>query len=148
MEKRRGVAAFAIAVLGTVLVALPIVAPLVLAFGSLVATGEFRLDYLMPAELFFLVVGGGVPLFAVAVWAKRLRLPIGIFLGTAIASFFGCVFAAQVTGLANGPTRPGGWEEAVVMAMLALYAAAVLTLCVAGALLCGGLRAPRSKAAV
>ena len=45
-----------LAVAGTILAGLPIAAPIIFAILSLVMDGRFRFDYLMPAELFFLVI--------------------------------------------------------------------------------------------
>ncbi len=61
-----------LAVTGTVLVWLPIVAPLVFAVVALATRGRFLLDYLMPAELFPVAFVGGA-LLVWAAWRARLR---------------------------------------------------------------------------
>ncbi len=47
-----------LAIAGTVLVGLPILAPVLFSIVALAAEGRFHLDYLMPAELFPAVLLG------------------------------------------------------------------------------------------
>jgi hypothetical protein len=79
----KGVLTKILAVIGTVLVWIPILAPILLTIAELIRTGMFRLDYLMPAELFPLaLVGGGLLLWA-ALRRRRFRGMIGAGLGGA-----------------------------------------------------------------
>ena len=78
-----------LAIVGTVLVGLLILVPILLGIVSLFQDGRFRLDYLMPAELFPLVlVGGGLLLWA-ALRQRRFRGLIGWGLGSAVILLVG-----------------------------------------------------------
>lgn len=124
-----------LAIIGTIMVWLPILAPFFFGLLSLIGEGLFRFDYLMPAEFFPLVlVGGGVLVWA-ALRARSRRRLIGWGLGIAFLSLVGAQLLAVVTGLASGETEVGGWQWALVLALLALYALAVATVGVAGVLL-------------
>ncbi len=92
----------ALAVAGTTLVWIPILAPIVLSVVFRVARGWFRFDYLMPAELFpSALVGGGLLLWA-AVRAQSNRRLIGWSLAAAVCMLVGGQALAVVTGLASG----------------------------------------------
>lgn len=135
-----------LAVVGMVLVWLPILAPLFFGLISLGVDGVFRLDYLMPAELFLLVLAGGAALIWAAYRAQtRLALISWSFI-TGVASLVGSQLLAVVTGLASGETAVGGWEWALVVLLLAAYILAVVVTGVGGALLLHDLfRPPRLK---
>lgn len=124
-----------LAVAGTILAWLPILAPILFSAVLLVRAHIFRVDYLMPAELFFLVIiGGGLLLWA----AVRSRLNWKLFgwtLGIAAALFFGMQALAVVTGLADGSTPMGGWQWMLVLGALALYIVTVVVIAVGGVLL-------------
>jgi hypothetical protein len=59
MEKKGGVTII-LAILGTVLVWFPILAPVLLSVAAIIKERPFRFDYLMPAELFPAALVGGV----------------------------------------------------------------------------------------
>jgi hypothetical protein len=124
-----------LAISGTVLVWMPLLAPLLLGLLSWIFDGVFRFDYLMPAELFALIlVGGGLLLWA----ARRTGTYFGFFawgLGVAILALISSQVTAVVTGLASGETAIGGWQWALVLGLFALYVAAVAAIGVGGLLL-------------
>lgn len=120
---------------GTVLVWLPIVAPLALAVGAYVSLGRFLLDYLMPAELFPVVLIGGGALLWASLRAKRYGAWIGRSLAIAVGLLFSSQALAVLTGLASGETAMGGWQWVLVLTMLVGYILAVVSTGVAGALL-------------
>lgn len=121
-----------IVVIGTVLVWLPLLLPLFFGLASLVVTGKFRLDYLMPMELFLLVLVGGL-LLVWAAWNERAHLTlVGWSLGTAVVMLFGSQGTAVITGLASGATPVGGWQWLLVMTMLVIYILAVAGLGLGG----------------
>jgi hypothetical protein len=124
-----------LAVVGTVLVWLPLLAPLFFSFMLWSRARMWRLDYLMPAELFFLVLAGAVALIAAAILARsRLKLIAGAF-AAAVALLVGAQALAVITGLASGETEIGGWQWGLVVAGLAGYIASVIVMGVGGALL-------------
>lgn len=136
-----------LAVAGTILAWLPILAPILFSAVLLVRAHIFRVDYLMPAELFFLVIiGGGLLLWA----AVRSRLNWKLFgwtLGIAAALFFGMQALAVVTGLADGSTPMGGWQWMLVLGALALYIVTVVVIAVGGVLLLRAIFKPGQRAA-
>ncbi len=124
-----------LAIVGTVLVGLPILAPILLGIVSLFKDGRFRLDYLMPAEFFPLVlVGGGLLLWA-ALRRRRFRGLIGWGLVGAVVLLVGIQALAVLTGLASGETQPGGWQWVLVLGALIAYILAVILTGVGGVLL-------------
>ena len=138
-----------LAIAGTALVWFPILAPLFFSVVGFIEMREFLFDYLMPAELFPLVlVGGGLLLWA-AFRARSRRGLIGWSLaGTVGLPVIGSVIAS-VTGLASGETEPTGWQWALVLAALAGYCLAVIAVGVGGVLLLRDLfrRPPAGSAA-
>lgn len=134
MEERRDFARV-LAIMGTILAWLPIVAPLVLGVLALPRSGRFLLDYLMPAELGLVALAGGWLLLWAAVRARACRALIATALGVGIAALIGTQQVAVVTGLATGEIEPAGWPWTLVVALLALYTLAVIALGVGGILL-------------
>ena len=140
MEKRDALSKI-LAFAGTVLVWLPILAPVVFAVIRLVQAGRFLFDYLMPAEVFPVVLLGGC-LLAWAAWrARSHRKLIGWSLGLTVGLLLGAIGLAVVTGLASGAAEPVGWPWALVIAALAGFWGALVTLAVGGILLLRGLLA-------
>jgi hypothetical protein len=124
-----------LAIGGTVLVWFPIVAPLLLGVAALFTRHRFLLDYLMPAELFPLVlVGGGLLLWA-ALRSHRRRVLIIWSLVSAVVLLVGTQGLAVVTGLASGRTEATGWPFTLVMGGMIGFILAVLAIGVGGALL-------------
>ncbi len=130
---------------GTVLVWLPIVAPLFFSVLHLIRAGQFRLDYLMPAELFPVALVGALLLIWAAVRAHSQRALICGALGAAVVLLVGGQALAVVTGLASGETEPVGLPWAVVVTTLLLYDAAVVSIGIGGALLLRELLEKRSQ---
>jgi hypothetical protein len=124
-----------LAVAGTILVWLPILAPILFGVISLAADGIFRLDYLMPAELGLFAFGGGVLLLGAAILARSQVKLIGWGLGIAAVMMACIMVIPEVTGLSDGSTPIGGWEWMLMLGILALYTVAVVALGVGGALL-------------
>ena len=132
---KTGVVTKALAVAGTVLVWLPILAPVLFAAAFRIQAGMFRFDYLMPAELFPVALAGGCLLLWAAVRARARRGLIGGSLAGAVVLPVAGQALATVTGLASGRTEPAGWPWALVLASLALYIMALIVLGVSGVLL-------------
>lgn len=133
MTSKRDNLTRSLAVIGTVLVWLPILAPFVFGLVSLALDGIYRLDYLMPAEFFpVTLVGGGLLVWAAWRAAAHVRL-IGWGLAAAVILLIGTQMLAVLTGLASGAVTPGGWQWLVVMVTLALFVTAVAAAGVGGA---------------
>ena len=116
-----------LAVVGTVLVWFPILAPLILGFISLGMDGIFRFDYLMPVELGILVFIGGATL----IWgAMRTGYRRGIiFWG------FGLAAASIAVLMVLGDVVPGSLEWVIAIGLLITYALAIMIMGVGGILL-------------
>ena len=124
-----------LAIVGTVLVWFPILTPVLFGVISLISDGVFRLDYLMPAELFpVALVGGGLLLWA-ALRARSRQKLIGRGLVCAIALLLGGQGLAVVTGLASGATAAVGLWWVLVLTMLIGFILALIAVGVGGVLL-------------
>jgi len=121
-----------LALAGTILVWLPLLTPLFFGLLSLFGGDGFRLDYLTPAELFPLVLAGGLALIWAAIRARTQRKLIGWSFGFALVMPFVGQLLASATGLASGETEPTGWPWALVLASLGSYAFAVALMGVGG----------------
>ena len=142
MEKQ-GTLTKILAVVGTVLVWLPILAPIFFSAVLFIQEQIFRFDYLMPAELFpAILLGGGLLIWA-ALRAHSHGKLIGWSLGIAAALLVGAQALAEVTGLASGETEPVGWLWALVLSALVAFVLAILGVAVGGILLLRDLFRPR-----
>ncbi len=124
-----------LAIGGTVLVGLPLVAPLILSLILLVAAGMFRFDYLMPAELLPLVLIGGGLLIWASVRARRWVRLIGGCMVAAFALLLGSQLVAMFSGLASGAIEPAGPWWVLTLAGLILYDLVLIGVAVGGVLL-------------
>jgi hypothetical protein len=133
--ERKGAFTKGLAVVGTVLAWFPILATVVLCGVGSIAERVFRIDYLMPAELFpFALVGGGLLLWA-ALRARSRRGLIAWGLVVAVGLLVGGQALAVVTGLASGEAEPVGWWWALIVASLVIYTLALVEIGTAGILL-------------
>jgi hypothetical protein len=121
-----------LAVVGSVLVWFPILAPIVLAVISLITRGRFLVDYLMPAELFPVALAGGALLLWAALRARTYRAIIGWGLGIAVVTLVGSQVLAVVTGMASNNIEAAGWPLVIVMAALAAYSLAITAMGIGG----------------
>ncbi len=134
MEKK-GLLTKILAVGGTALVWFPILAPILFSLAAILIERIFRLDYLMPAELFpAALIGGGLLVWA-ALRARLQRGLIGWGFGIAACLLVGGQALAVITGLASGEIEPTGWQWAIVLASLAGYALALVAMGIGGVLL-------------
>ncbi|MDO9302224.1 MAG: hypothetical protein Q7T89_12610 [Anaerolineales bacterium] len=124
-----------LAILGTILIWFPVLAPLILAVGSLTRAGMFRFDYLMPAELFPSALLGGILLVWASMRARSYRKLIGWGVVIAVILLFGGQALAVVTGLASGETEPTTLLMALVLGPILIYALALAVVGVGGILL-------------
>lgn len=132
---RRSALTRTLAIIGTILVWLPIAFMVLTSVIGSAQSGIFRMDYLIPAELFPLILIGGGLLFWAA-WRARSRKRI---IGWGIAVAAGSIVLGQalavVTGLASGATEPTGWQWGLVLAAIAVFIGAVIAIGVGGILL-------------
>ncbi|MCJ7519317.1 MAG: hypothetical protein MUO42_06560, partial [Anaerolineaceae bacterium] len=124
-----------LAIAGTSLVWLPILAPILFSVISLVAERIFRFDYLMPAELFPLVIIGSGLLLWAALRAMRLTKLIGFSLAAASGALVLSQAAAVATGIASGRTEAAGLWWTLILALFAIFFLSVVLIAVGGVLL-------------
>lgn len=143
--ERRDTLASVLAAIGTFLVWVPVLAPLLFSVIVLATRGVFRFDYLMPAELFPATLVGG----ALLIWAAlRARARVGLLawsLGAAVAMLAGGQVLAVLTGLASGATGRSGLAFGLVVASLAASALANIVIGVGGLLLLRDLLARQGR---
>jgi hypothetical protein len=134
MEKHR-VLTRVLAIVGTVLVWLPLLAPLLFGLIHFARAGRLLVDFLMPAELFPVVLAGSLLLIAASVLARSYRrLIIGGF-AAAIVMLVGAQALAEVTGLASGAIEPQGIWWLLTLTGIGLYIVALVAVGVGGILL-------------
>ena len=124
-----------LAILGTVLIWFPVLAPLILGLGSLIRDGRYLFDYLMPAELFPFALLGGMLLVWASTRAHSYRKLIGWGLVIAVILLFGGQALAVVTGLASGETEPTPLLMTLVLVPILIYALLLAVVGVGGILL-------------
>jgi hypothetical protein len=134
MEQRDGLTKL-LAVAGTALAWIPMLAPTAITAVFFLQTGLLRFDYLMPAELFLSALGGGCLLFWASLRAHSHQRFIGWSLAAAVAFLAGSQGSAMITGLASGATEPAGGPLALVILLLIGYLLAVFMIGVGGWLL-------------
>jgi hypothetical protein len=132
---RNGVFTKLLALLGTVLVWVPVLAPLVFTRWAAIGSGHFNFDWLIPAELSPVAFIGGALLLCAALLAKSRRGLIGWGLGVAIGSVGLGALLTMSTGLASGATEPQGWLWLAIVGPIVLLIGAMIELGIAGILL-------------
>ncbi len=145
--ERRSVLAKTFAITGTVLVWLPLLAPVVFAVAAAMGGQGFRFDYLMPAELFPAILVGGALLVASAFLARSRRSLVVGALAVAVVLLVGSQVFAVVTGMASGATEATGWRWGIALGGIIGYALAAAVLGVGGVLLIRDLFRSSSAAA-
>ena len=124
-----------LAAAGTVLTAVPLLLPLFFGLRNALSGGRFLADFLMPAELFLVVLAGGVLLVWAALRARRRTTWMTWSLSVAVCSLALSTGAAVINWQASGEIDPQQASWIVSLAGLGLYLLAVLALTVGGGLL-------------
>src|SRR5512139_2292180 len=120
MEKKTALTKF-LAIAGTVLVWFPLLAPILLSIILFLQRQIWRIDYLMPAELFFsFLLGSGLLLWAALRAHSRVK-PVAWGLGLAVLMLFAGQAIAVATGLASGEAEAAGWRQGILIASLVAY---------------------------
>lgn len=131
-----------LAIIGSVLVWLPILAPVILSIIVFIRERLFLFDYLMPAELFpIALVGGGLLVWA-AIRAQSRRRLIGWSFGIALLSLAGGQALAVVSGLATSSANAAAWVFPVAVGTIVLYSLALIVTGIGGVLLVRDLYKP------
>jgi hypothetical protein len=114
-----------LAIIGNLLVWLPILAPVFI----------FRFDYLIPAELFPIPLVGSLLLLWGARRARMYQKLIGMGIVFTILILIGGQVIASITGLASGEIEPTGWPWALVLGSIMFYILALVVIGIGGLLL-------------
>jgi hypothetical protein len=142
---KRGFFTKVLALAGTVLAWFPILMTVATSVVGTIGSRVFRLDWLMPAELFPVALAGGGLLMWAALRAHSRRGLIGWGLGIAAGLLVGGQVLAVVTGLASGETEPTGFLWALLVTSIIAYSLALVEIGVAGVLLVRDLLRPGEK---
>ena len=121
-----------IAITGTILVWIPIIAPVLLTIIFLIIKGRFAFDFLMPMELIFLVIIGAILLIISSIIMKFKWKIIGISLGTIISIFILGQFIAEITGIASGETEMTSTLYFIMITFVIIYIISLIILGISG----------------
>jgi hypothetical protein len=124
-----------LAVVGTVLVILPLLAPFVLGLGMMGTLGGFRLDYLMPFEIYPVTVAGAALLVWAAFRAHARRGAVAVAIAVMFGALVLATISAQVTGIANSPEQLETWKYVLTSTLAGISLAAQIALASIGVLL-------------
>jgi hypothetical protein len=134
-----------LAIMGTVLVWFPLLAAVILSIAHLIRSGKFLFDFLIPAEIFYVILIGGALLIWAAVRAKTYWAWIIWSLVGAVVCLVASQGLAMVTGIASG-TRPAeGFWWIMVMVLMGLVIVAEIIEGIGGILLTRKLFTPDPK---
>jgi hypothetical protein len=123
----RRLAVALLATIGAALCAGPLVLPLAAALASLATSGDFRLDWLMPAELFPLGLAGGVLVVLAAGLARRLRAAAAAGAAAFVAGIGGVMLVSIIFGWAED-----SWTAVAIIGLLGLHSLASAWLAACG----------------
>ncbi len=124
-----------LAITGTILVWFPILAMILFTAVRFIQVQHLLMDYLIPVEIFPVVLVGGLLLLWAAIRA-RARLKLVIWgLVAALVLLVGSQVAAVLTGLASGETEAVGWRWTLTLAGIVGYELCEVLLGVEGILL-------------
>jgi hypothetical protein len=124
-----------LAVLGTLLAWFPILLPIVFSLAAFSRVQILRFDFLIPAEIFPVVLVGAGLLVWAARRAHRRRGLIGWSIGLILFGLLAAISLAQVTGLASGEIEPVGWPVVLVNICFAVFWTGLIGMAVGGILL-------------
>ncbi len=134
MDKKNGFTRF-LAVAGTALLWLVILAPVVFSAIRWMRARMFNFDFLMYAELGLLVLGAALMLLWAALRAHKYGALIGGLLALAVVAVVASQGVAVATGLASGAVEAAGWPWILTLGLIVVYDLAVVALGLAGILL-------------
>lgn len=133
--KKTGAFTKTLAILGTTLAWIPILAPVIFSLVAFIGDRHFRFDYLMPAEIFPIGLIGSLILLWAARRARSRQKLIGWSLVVAMVMPLGGQALAVATGLASGAREPEGIWWGLVLGALVVMILAQLVIAVGGILL-------------
>lgn len=129
MEKKK-VFSLILAIAGTVLVWLPVLFMVITGIAGSISAHKIQVDYMLPAELGFLVIAGAATLLWAAIRERSYIKPIAISIGLALLMILGCTSVASLSGLASGRVSEAQapWAMNLSMGLLFSYDLMVILL--------------------
>lgn len=124
-----------LAVIGTILVWIPLLFMLLFAIARYFQTGQFQMDYLIPAEILPVPMVGALLLLWAALRARMRRAIIGWTLLAAVVLVVGSQVVAVVTGMASGAIEAAGWPYYLTLGGIIAYDVALVVIGIAGIVL-------------
>lgn len=119
--KTKSVLAKVFAVIGTVLIWLPVLFMFLTAIIGSIAAKKLLFDYMMLAEFFVVVLIGVVLLFAAGILSKTMPKWLGWSSAIAVIALAGAQLTAVASGLAHGDREPTGYIFGFVIGLIMLY---------------------------
>jgi hypothetical protein len=130
-----------LAIIGTVLVAFPLVVPLAFSLRWIGRPGGIHLDYLMPFEIYPVTLVGAALLLWAALRARMRRKAVEVAIGCMLGFLVLCAISAQVTGIAQSVERLETWRYVLTAGLGGVSLLAQIGLIVVGCMLVRDLRA-------
>jgi hypothetical protein len=130
--KNKGLFTRVLAIAGTALVWIPVLATFIAGITASISRGKPTLDYLMPGELFLFALAGSVLLLWAAGWSHIFLKQIAVSFIALPVFLIACQTIAVTSGIASGARPAGGFAFAVMIAFFVLYVAALFYLCFMG----------------
>ncbi|PKQ16606.1 MAG: hypothetical protein CVT67_04195 [Actinobacteria bacterium HGW-Actinobacteria-7] len=124
-----------LAISGTLLLAVPLVAPFVLGLLMMGRLGGFRLDYLMPFEIYPVTVVAMVLVLWVSLRSHIRRGAVAAAIAVMLGGIVLMGVSAQVTGIANSAVHLETWRYVLTSALAAISILGQVALIVEGWLL-------------
>jgi hypothetical protein len=124
-----------LAIIGTIMVAIPMIVPLAFSLRTIGSPGGYRLDYLMPFEIYPVTLIGVAEILWASLRAHMRTQAIVIAIGCMLGFLVLCAILAQVTGIANSVEQLEPWRYALTAGMGGASLLAQIGLVVLGCLL-------------
>jgi hypothetical protein len=124
-----------LAIIGTILVALPLVAPLAFSLRFMGRPGGYHLDYLMPFEAYPVTLVGVVLLLWASFRAHARREAVGIAVGVMLGALALGAIAVRVTGIDQSVEQLETWKYILPSSLGGVSLLAQIGLIVVGCML-------------
>lgn len=109
------------AVIGTILVWLPILIMLITSIIGSISAQMFLMDYLLPAEFFFVELIGWVLLVAASLMTQVMKIPVLITAILTPAALIIAMLVASLSGLTSGAIEAEGFIWMLILGMIMAY---------------------------
>lgn len=109
------------AVIGTILVWLPILIMLITSIIGSISAQMFLMDYLLPAEFFFVELIGWVLLVAASLMTQVMKIPVLITAILTPAALIIAMLVASLSGLMSGAIEAEGFIWMLILGMIVAY---------------------------